>query len=1107
MNESLAEGGNSGAGESADDLRATLVLDAYLAGVASGAPIDPDRLLLDNPDLAGRLEILLDVRRRLAAVAGEFVPDLREYRIVREIGRGGMGVVYEATRTSRPGRVALKVLTTATAMDPRRLRRFLQVEIPAARLLRHEHIVPIVDAGCEHGIYYYAMQFIDGRNLCRRADDDPPSEFARVASLGLQAAEALDHAHQEGVIHRDIKPSNLLVDRRGHLWVIDFGLALIPGASHLTATGDSPGTPRYMSPEQVWARTMEIDHRTDIYSLGVTLYELLTRRPAFPGDDSQDVMRRVVDDEPEAPRRIDPAIPPALEAIVLKAMSKDRNDRYATAREMAEDLRRFLGGGRVLARLPGLADRAARWGRRHRRAVAWAVGLLVVALGVLSVGVVRIALAERRAVAAQAVAESRSRESRFESLLQQIVRIRMAPHAIGWSAEVWGLVREAARLGPIDRDRLQAQAAATLIDLDAATIKTIASPASSVAFSPDGKRLWMAGAGEPLRLWDAATDRIDAWGPPREGPVAVRDDGAAFQASIVSEAGSSRPSVQLRDAATGATRTFDLPDPNSTPVAVALAPGATRLGAIVEGPNEGRSLAIWEATSGERIAGIAFDARGLAFSPDAGLFAAWDESGRIGVWSLPDAAPLAMLDGGPRIIRSLAFGRLGTVGEPRRLLAAGDAGGTATIWDLATRSVISHAFGSHYDVHALAFNPDGTILATAGRGEARLWDTATGRQLLSLTPRNTMTSLAFSPDGTRLAVGCRFAFGYREGADAYELRPDRGIRKLLGLREPVTKVIFSPDGRLIAGLSQGWKVAIWDRVRATPPGARRPPRRDRRQFRAGLPRRQPGGFAFSAGKRAELWDLESGASIGSWPLPEGFVDALAFHGPDTLLLLRREAADGGPYPMPPDGRRRVMPLRDLLGPRPTEPLRVIDDFDGRVHHAAATADGRYFVVEGLGGPGGVTRLVNVYDGPTGTRLWSFPSRKGAGGGAAFTFDPTGTILALGIDEANPAVLLDLSTGRWLGNLDEYPRGVGPGARLLWGFEPMHSTGRPSTHSLRGRDRPSPLFRIASDANSVSLQTPFHPDGRQVAWCNADGSVSLCSLDAVRLRLAEVDLGW
>ena len=191
-----------------------------------------------------------------------------------------------------------------------------------------------------------------------------------VAQLGLQAALALEHAHEIGVIHRDIKPSNLLIDSRDHLWVADFGLARLPQDEHdLTRTGDLVGTLRYMSPEQLRGERGVVDARSDIYALGVTLYELLTLRPAFEASDRNELLRRILDEEPVNPRRFNPSIRRDLETIILKAMEKEPSARYSSARALADDLKRFLEDQPIQARRPSIIDQAVKWSRRHRAVV------------------------------------------------------------------------------------------------------------------------------------------------------------------------------------------------------------------------------------------------------------------------------------------------------------------------------------------------------------------------------------------------------------------------------------------------------------------------------------------------------------------------------------------------------------------------------------------------------------------------------------------------------------------------------------------------------------------------------------------------------------------
>jgi eukaryotic-like serine/threonine-protein kinase len=345
--------------------------------------------------------------------------------------------------------VALKVLPFAAALDPHQLRRF-QIEAQAAAQLHHTNIVPIFSVGCERGVHYYAMQFIEGqtladliRDLCRlaglkgpsaaqataasmslaqdvasghfdpapaplagRGSPDParasteglrswgpapsashdstrtPAYFRTIADLDLQAAEALDHAHRLGTIHRDIKPANLLVDVRGNLWITDFGLARMQADSGLTMTGDVIGTLRYMSPEQSAARRGIVDHRADLYSLGATLYELLTLHPAHDGRDRAELLHQMAFGEPKAPRAHNPAIPRDLETIVLKALAREPEARYATAQDLANDLRRFLEQRPIQTRRPNLWKCAEKWVRRHRTLVGSSIAFVVLAVTV-----------------------------------------------------------------------------------------------------------------------------------------------------------------------------------------------------------------------------------------------------------------------------------------------------------------------------------------------------------------------------------------------------------------------------------------------------------------------------------------------------------------------------------------------------------------------------------------------------------------------------------------------------------------------------------------------------------------------------------------------------
>jgi eukaryotic-like serine/threonine-protein kinase len=392
------------------------LLEEFAGRVEAGEAVDAAAFAAAHPGHAEQLRRVLPTLLVLADLgrsgsAGGSAPPsggagpepapgvLGDFRIVREVGRGGMGVVYEAEQASLGRRVALKVLPFAATMDPRQLQRFHN-EARAAAGLHHTHIVPVYFVGEERGAHFYAMQFIDGRTAAAVIDERRGQEsltsagssprgrdyYRTVARWGCEAAEALDHAHQVGVVHRDVKPANLLVDDAdGKVWVTDFGLAQFgQGDGGLTLSGDLVGTLRYMSPEQALAKRAVIDHRTDVYSLGATLYELLTLRPVFTGADRQELLRQVAFEEPVAPRRLRPSVPRELETVVLKALEKSPADRYATAQELGDDLRNFLEDRPIRARRPGLARRAVKWSRRHRPLVAAAVVSLLLALVMLA---------------------------------------------------------------------------------------------------------------------------------------------------------------------------------------------------------------------------------------------------------------------------------------------------------------------------------------------------------------------------------------------------------------------------------------------------------------------------------------------------------------------------------------------------------------------------------------------------------------------------------------------------------------------------------------------------------------------------------------------------
>ena len=304
-----------------------------------------------------------------------------DYEIAREIARGGMGVVFQATQISLNRPVALKMILAGQLADDTDVRRF-RTEAEAAANLDHPGIVPIFEVGQHEGQHYFSMGFIEGQSLAQRLAEGPlPAREA--AALLMKVAEAIAYAHRRGVIHRDLKPSNILIDADGNPRVTDFGLAKrVQADSGLTGSGQVMGTPSYMPPEQAGGRRGEVGPAADVYALGATLYCMITGRPPFQAATAMDTVLQVLNEEPVPPRRLNATIPRDLETICLKCLEKEPGKRYGGAEMLGEDLRRFLAGEPILARPVMRWERAVKWARR-RPAIATLLGLvaLVTALG------------------------------------------------------------------------------------------------------------------------------------------------------------------------------------------------------------------------------------------------------------------------------------------------------------------------------------------------------------------------------------------------------------------------------------------------------------------------------------------------------------------------------------------------------------------------------------------------------------------------------------------------------------------------------------------------------------------------------------------------------
>ncbi|MBL9079012.1 MAG: serine/threonine protein kinase [Planctomycetes bacterium] len=378
------------------------LVEQFLARCRGGAPADVEAFCAAHSEHAAQLRELLpmlvaleQVKRDRQTSTGSgtrplSLPPLErlgDFKIVREVGRGGMGVVFEAVQESLGRQVALKVLPQASLLTGNQLQRF-QREASVAAQLHHSHIVPVFGSGHSDGFHWYAMQFIRGQSLDhwrRTMAGAPPADPAAwrdrarfVARVGAQAASALHYAHGQGTLHRDVKPANLLLEHDDHVWVTDFGLAKALEAEGLTQSSDLLGTLQYMAPEQFAG---QYDVRSEVYALGVTLYELLVLRAAFAGRTRSELMEQIRSLRPTPLRRACPDLPTDLALVVERAMARDPGDRYADAAALQADLQAFLDDRPIAARRHNAAQLLWRWCRRNRTVALLSACTLLAVVG------------------------------------------------------------------------------------------------------------------------------------------------------------------------------------------------------------------------------------------------------------------------------------------------------------------------------------------------------------------------------------------------------------------------------------------------------------------------------------------------------------------------------------------------------------------------------------------------------------------------------------------------------------------------------------------------------------------------------------------------------
>ncbi len=723
---------------------------------------------------------------------------LGSFQLLERVGVGGFGTVWRAFDVRLNRIVALKVPHPHVIESNEDIARFFR-EVRAAAQLRHPGIVTVHEVPVLDGLPVMVCDFVTGTSL-RELMATRRLAHGTVAELVARIADALDYAHSMGAIHRDIKPGNIMLDpdavgpithggKSSTLWpgeprIVDFGLAYLDQeATQLTHDGAIIGTPAYMSPEQAAGRNraLAVDHRTDIYSLGVVLYELLTGTIPFAGS-RHEVLSRVIDTEPRSPRRLVASLPRDLESICMKAMAKDPRQRYDSARELAGDLRHFLEGEPVRARPISLFERCLR--RARCRPMEAALGLMgvvtVLAIFVLAVGYrYHVRLEYLFQTTEQALSAEGRQRLRAESFLYFH---RMALAEREWSANN---IDRAERLledcPPTLRGwewrYLMSQCHHALLSVNHAPPSSQSWSVTCVRYSPDGRRLASASRDGSIRLWDAATGQaIRLLGRHKHYALSL-----AFQPrGHLLASGGDGGDILIWNTDTGAlVRT--LPKCRDSVYALAYSPDGEMLASGHGYPPleevdhmRGRGVVrCWNAATGHllrQLSGHTQSVTGLVYSPDGQILASASGSAL--------AVPQTASRPGELILRKAA------TGEPVRTIR-----------------------GHSGPLTCVAYHPDGTMIATSSWDRTiKLWDPSTGDLLRSLPGHlDWVLHVEFSPDGRRLASG-----GADGAIKVWETAGNHELFTLRGHKQNVNCVTFSPDGRHLVSGSSDQTLKIWE---------------------------------------------------------------------------------------------------------------------------------------------------------------------------------------------------------------------------------------------------------------------------------------------------------
>jgi WD40 repeat protein len=948
-------------------------------------------------------------------------PQVPGYEILGELGRGGMGVVYQARQVKLDRLVALKMILAGGHAGEQELRRF-QSEAEAVARLQHPNVVQIYEVSEQDGLPYFSLEFCPGGSLEKKLDGTPlpPQQAAQLVETLARGVHA---AHEHGIIHRDLKPANVLLSADGTPKITDFGLAKkLDEAVRQTASGAILGTPSYMAPEQAGGQSKEIGPAADVYALGAILYELLTGRPPFKAATSLDTVLQVISDEPVPPSRLQPKVPRDLETICLKCLHKEPAKRYASAEALAGDLRRFLAGEPIQARPVGRVERLWRWCRRNP-ALAAAGGLAALALVAvlaLSVGfAVHARLAADRLRVALDSAESRLAENYLDRALSAADRDADPARALLWLARALETAPDSATdLRRVIRTNLAA-CQAQMLPLRG--LFTHPAMVSAAAVSPDGSRLLTGAEDGHARLWNPATGEVVASLPHKDPVWAVafgRDGRSALTASGTRAC--------LWDVAAARRICLPLKHPR-TVWAVAFSPEG---GTVLTGSLDGKAR-LWRSDTG-RLVGEPLHhgacVRAVAFAPNGKTIVTGGDDRKARLWDVATGEPGRVFphrDG----VFAAAFSPDGTK------LLTGDEGGLVTLWDVASGAE-HYSLPHQGTVWAVAFSPDGKTFAAGAIGDqtARLWDTDTGKPAgAPLQLRGAVRAVAFGPGGRTLLTGSE-----DKAARLWELPPGSGRGTVLSRPGPLVAMAFSADGRIVAtGGGMRYRggagnVRLWDASTGQPRS--KPLPQPGPVWAVAISPDETRILAGTENESALVWRVGTGKAIGNPLRHTEVVSAVAF-SPDGRTALTGswdgmarlwEVVSGKPLAVPLEGRPRVRSVafspdgRTVLTGSDDNTARLWDAATGKpldvvVRHEAGVAAVAYGVDGKTIATGSSDRTARVWD--TAGRALG-PPLQHPDKVTAVALSPDGATLLTAA--GNAARLWDVRTGKALGPPVRHP---------------------------------------------------------------------------------------